>query len=219
MKKAHKYRPDDFKRKILQTNISRELLLDEEYNWLSQIKPEELGKRYYNLKQHKWGHWHTDTNTSLTIKQKLSARLKELHKDPVYREKYLLAMKNKLKPTKENLQKLHASNVGKKRTDAQKEYMKSRSPKGADHRLFGQTLPEETKDKIRQKLIGDKNPFYGKSHPPELQERIAMNISKSKKGKTPKNIGVITSLWWNNGITNKINPICPGSAWTRGQLR
>jgi hypothetical protein len=35
------------------------------------ISEEELGKRYYNLRQHKWGHWSTDKNSRQTVADKI----------------------------------------------------------------------------------------------------------------------------------------------------
>jgi hypothetical protein len=58
MKKGYKLRPLDFKRRILKTNIAdKSKLLEEEYRWLSKIKNDELGKRYYNIHNHHFGHW------------------------------------------------------------------------------------------------------------------------------------------------------------------
>jgi len=51
MRKAYRRRPEDFKKRRIIARIytNRKDLLDEEYRWLQMIKPEELGKRYYNL--------------------------------------------------------------------------------------------------------------------------------------------------------------------------
>lgn len=58
MKQGYKHRPFDFKRRILETNVKdRKLLLEKEAKWLSLISTEELGKRYYNLCNHHFGHW------------------------------------------------------------------------------------------------------------------------------------------------------------------
>ncbi len=35
------------------------------------IKPEELGKRYYNLRNHHFSHWSTDPDRSLTVTEKV----------------------------------------------------------------------------------------------------------------------------------------------------
>ena len=58
MKKSYRYRSQDFKRRILsRIYTSKTDLLEEEYRWLSKIKSEELGKKYYNIYNHHFGHW------------------------------------------------------------------------------------------------------------------------------------------------------------------
>lgn len=74
MKQAYKHRPEDFSRKILSRVYSnRNDLLAEEYVWLSKIKDDELGSKYYNLHNHHFGHWSNDEKTRLTVGQKISA--------------------------------------------------------------------------------------------------------------------------------------------------
>jgi hypothetical protein len=80
MKQGYKYRPEDFKRKILsRINTNKKDLLEEEYRWLYKIKNSELGKRYYNLHNHHFGHWSINESSKLTIGQKISESHK---KDP-----------------------------------------------------------------------------------------------------------------------------------------
>ena len=75
MKKAYKYRPEDFKRKILTLVYTNKTdLLDEEYKWLCKIKKEELGKKYYNLHNVNKKHWSTNEEAKLTIGQKISIK-------------------------------------------------------------------------------------------------------------------------------------------------
>jgi hypothetical protein len=52
LKRAYKKRPFDFKRKILWYCLENDKskLLEKEQHYLQMIKPTELGKRYYNLK-------------------------------------------------------------------------------------------------------------------------------------------------------------------------
>ena len=58
MRDAYHRRPEDFKRRLLKTNITtKEETINEEYKWLSLIRPEELGKRYYNLRNKKCGNF------------------------------------------------------------------------------------------------------------------------------------------------------------------
>jgi hypothetical protein len=73
MRDAYRRRPQDFKRRILFTNIqTREETLEKEHQLFSMIEEEELGAKYYNLRKHKWGHWVTDENCKLKIGEKIS---------------------------------------------------------------------------------------------------------------------------------------------------
>lgn len=74
MKQGYKHRPKDFTRRILSKVYSnRKDLLEEEYKWLSLIKPEELGKKYYNLHNHHFNHWSLDENKKSVIGEKISS--------------------------------------------------------------------------------------------------------------------------------------------------
>jgi hypothetical protein len=50
--------------------------LEEEYKWLSKIKSEELGKRYYNLHNHHFNHWSADLDKAKHIVEKISRKNK-----------------------------------------------------------------------------------------------------------------------------------------------
>lgn len=72
MKQAFRKRPQDFKRKILSDGWqTKRELLDEENKWLSCIKVDELGKRYYNLSRGK-NHWSTNITPELKERLKLA---------------------------------------------------------------------------------------------------------------------------------------------------
>lgn len=74
MMAAYKKRPKDFSRRILFTNVNdRTVVINEEYRLLTMIKPDELGSKYYNLTQHRNGHWSTDSHKRLTVGQKISS--------------------------------------------------------------------------------------------------------------------------------------------------
>jgi hypothetical protein len=73
MRDAYRRRPQDFKRRIISKNISRDVLLEEEFKWLSLIPEEELGNKYYNLSRRHFGHWSNDETKRLTVGQKISA--------------------------------------------------------------------------------------------------------------------------------------------------
>lgn len=219
MRDAYRRRPQDFKRRIIQKNIERRILLDEEYRWLSLIDNGELGKKYYNLKNHKWGHWTTDKNTRMTISEKISKRTKELHQDPEYRKRFLEGRKKLPAQTKEQIEKRALSNTGKKRSDETKKRI-SEANKGEKHHMYGKHLSDETKKKLKDRMTGENNPFYGKTHSKEKMKQIAIKISVSMKGRKPKNSEYMkTTFWWNNGLINTRQVQCPGEGWVKGKLK
>jgi hypothetical protein len=147
MKKAYEIRLQDFSRKILEriyTNKKDTFIAEDKY--LREIKPEELGTKYYNLKNYVAAFW--------TIKQQR-----------------LTKQKLKGKPCSEQTkQKLRVANLGKKQSKETKE-KKSKALKGRifseDHRRKlseaavkgqkGRVTSEETKQKLSMVHKGRKN--------------------------------------------------------------
>lgn len=214
MRQGYKHRPHDFKRKVLKRGITKTKLHEEEYYWLKQIKEDELGKRYYNLHNHHFGHWHTVESSRQTVREKLSEASKKLHQDLVYKEKYLEGRKKIPQQTPEQIAKRSASNTGKKRTEETKRKI-SESNKG---KVMG-PLSDDHRRKVSESLKGDKNPFYGKQHDPELKKRMNEKTSSTMKGRPPNNAKWIKgTFWWNNGIINKRSKKCPGDNWIRGRV-
>lgn len=76
MKQAYNRRPEDFKRRILSSNIKRDNILIEEQRWLSMISKQELGKRYYNLRNDCLFHWTADSNKRSIVCRKISTAKK-----------------------------------------------------------------------------------------------------------------------------------------------
>jgi hypothetical protein len=210
MKQGFEHRPDDFKRRILKRGISKEKLHEEEYLWLKMIKDEELGKKYYNLNNHHFNHWHTTEQSNLTVRQKLSEASKKLHQDPAYREKFLEGRKKMPAQTPDQISKRVKSNTGKKRTEETKQKI-SESNKG---KVMG-PLSDNHKKKLSEALKGEKNPFFGKQHDPELKKRMNEKTRQTLKGRMPDNIP--KGYWWNNGSINKRSTGCPGDGWLRGR--
>jgi hypothetical protein len=76
MRDAYRRRPEDFKRRILKRYINRDKILKEEYEWLSLIQDEELGKKYYNLSKRHFGHWSANSESYITTTEKISKTLR-----------------------------------------------------------------------------------------------------------------------------------------------
>jgi hypothetical protein len=211
MRDAYRYRPHDFKKRIIKKGIKRKELLSEEYKWLQLIKQEDIGTRYYNLHTKHFGHWSTVESFNFTVRQKLSEASKKLHQDPVYKKKFFEGRKNMPPQTQEQIDKRSKANTGKKRTQETKRKI-SDAHKG---KVMG-SLSDETRAKLSIALTGDKNPFYGKTHDPGLKKQMSRKASATMKGKMPANIP--TGYWWNNGTINKRSPEIPGSEWCRGRM-
>jgi hypothetical protein len=219
MRNSYKRRPHDFKRRIIQRNILRENLMAEEHRWLIMIPKDELGKKYYNLHNHHFGHWSIDNRTHMSVCEKLSEASKRLHQNPEYKEKYMEGRKKMPPQTQEQIEKRAKANTGQKRTEETKRKI-SQSNKG---KILG-PLSDEHRRKVSESLMGEKNPFYGKKHDPELMKQISFKISKTKKGKRPKNFeknieSFVGSFWWNNGTINKRSKTCPGNNWVKGCIQ
>lgn len=116
MKDSYKRRPHDFKRKILsKIYTNKKELLEEEFKWLSFIKNDELGKKYYNLHNHHFGHWSSDNKKLKTLSEKISIKTKEAMQRPEIREKYLNGLKtrNTKSSESETREKRRVSMMGK----------------------------------------------------------------------------------------------------------
>lgn len=72
---AYKKRPQDFKRRILSSNIqTRAETFTEEFKFLSRIKPEEIKVRYYNLHLGAKNHWSSTPNAKSIAQRSGDAR-------------------------------------------------------------------------------------------------------------------------------------------------
>ena len=157
MKQAYKHRPEDFKRRILTSNItSKPLLFEMEQKWLDLIKNDEVGKRYYNLNTNCLYHWTTDQEKQLTVREKLSAAQKQNFEDPEYRARFMETRKNLPPQTEETRNKKRLSMLGKNvgRPKTEKYYAAQKKRRGVpvhtqEHR---QNLKETTTFKRLNKI-------------------------------------------------------------------
>jgi len=148
MTSAYKRRRQDFKRKIIsKVYTNKKDLLEEEYRWLSMIKKEELGKRYYNLHNHHFSHWSNDEEKTKILSEIISQKTKEAMYRPDVREKYLagLTKRDNGSSRPEVRAKMSASNKGK---NTGKDNSKARALAAAANR--GKKLSEERKNHIRE---------------------------------------------------------------------
>ena len=215
MRDAYRYRKQDFRRRIIQRNIPKDLLLEVEYRWLQLINDKDIGIKYYNLSKKHFGHWHIDNQSRKSVRQKLSEASKKLHQDPVYKEKFIEGRKKLPPRSEEAIRKTALKNTGKKRTEETKRKIgdahrgKICGPLSGDHRR-----------KISESLKGEKNPFYGKQHDPELKRRMNEKTSQTMKGRPPNNAEWTKgTLWWNNGVINRRCKDHPGEGWMKGTCK
>lgn len=173
MKQGYKRRPDDFKRKILSRIYSnRADLLDEEYSWLSKIKQEELGVRYYNLQNHHFNHWSVNEQSRLSIGQKISRSQRANPNFGSWNNGKILSEETKKK-------------ISKNTSVAMIDHYKN-NPRSEETR---KKISENNKRLQREKKIG----MHGRTHSPKtiqkMKENNAMNnpehvakVKASKKG-------------------------------------
>lgn len=177
MRNAYNRRKDDFKRKIIQTNITnREELLLTEYRYLQMIKDSEIGKRYYNLTKYLNGHWTSDGNKLITVGEKISAapdrarKISEAHKG----KKHSDETKNKLK----------IINTGKKLSEETKKKISENHNRDYSNPIFKEKMSnaaksrsEETRSKISEnnkRLQAEgKIGMKGRKHSDETKQKMA----------------------------------------------
>lgn len=198
MKQAFRRRPEDFKRRILKhISSSRKDLFIEEQRWLDFVKDDEIKERYYNLSKNVINHWSMFDPEK--TKKTLSEKAKDLHNDPIYREKYLLGLKDrKVQDPKSKSEKQRQSMV---------KTMEKKYPK--ENRIKRSSWQSEEHRK--------KNSDGGKNHWASLSREQRLNrLSSLKSGKGTKRPN---RFWWNDGEKNTRNEMCPGEKWTRGKCK
>jgi NUMOD3 motif len=192
MKDSFKRRPKDFKRKILARLITtKKELLDEEFKWLSMIKTEELGKKYYNLHNYRFGHWSMDDKKTLSVGEKISLSHRNdpnwgnwskgrLHSDEA-KEKLREANRKQFEDQEQREMRRQKSLELWSNPEYLEKQRLARSKKGF-YKGFNKKHTEESKQKMREKSLG-------KKHTQEAKEKLS-KLSKN-------------TIWINNGEYNK----------------
>jgi hypothetical protein len=202
MNNAYKIRPSDFKRRILfqSDTITKKELHIQEQKWLDLIKPEELSKKYYNLKRTARGGAEKGRKCkghSLTPEHIEKLRIAASRpKTPEHIEKMRLAKTGKklgpLSPERRALldiarQKSHTpekflaiskSLTGRKLSEEQKAKISAGVRKVAvqiSQKLTGRTQPEDQKRKH-----SDNMKAYWTNNPPSEDFRRKLSENKKK---------------------------------------
>jgi hypothetical protein len=190
MKRSYKRRPQDFKRKILVTNIHcRKQMLTEEYRYLSMIKKEELRKKYYNLHNHHFNHWASDINSLLTVGEKI----KISHSRPELKQKF------------------RESKLGDKNPMKRPEVAERAGKSKKGMKTWNKGLTKETSSVIAEQ--GKKHSLKMKGKSPwnkdkKMTEEYKLKVSKSTKNKK----------WCYNPITNEEKTIISEEYLPKGYI-
>ena len=176
-KNAYAKRPETFRRRILETlnfEVHKELRIREEY-WLSMVKTEELGNKYYNLKRYAAGG---------DIISELSKEKREQH-----REKSRLAWKKGEEALnlwrKENPERTieiakHARSCVKKPTGPMQGSMM-----GELNPFYSKTHNAESRNKMSLALKGRESNRKNAILSVETKAKISANNAQSKEISTP----------------------------------
>jgi hypothetical protein len=168
MKNSYKRRPNDFRRKILKKiHSGKKELFESESYFLNKIKPEDFGKKYYNLKNN-IKHWSQNYENYDAIKEKIS-----------------LSQKGRpgRKWTQESKNKLSVSLTGRKLSEETKSKLSSINKGNA---IFaGKKHSEETKLKISKANSGKKY-FSEKKHSEETKLKMSESAKARKRKEMPK---------------------------------
>ena len=78
-----------------------------------------------------------------------------------------------------------SANLIKKHFDGKTPKDLSNAVSGKNNGMFGRTHSDEYKNLLREKMVGEGNPFYGKSHTIETKKRMSNNHADFNGGKNP----------------------------------
>jgi hypothetical protein len=183
MLKNYHQRPQDFKRRIIKTNIpSREETYNEELRWLNmiredEIKPQNETPRYYNLNIRHNKMWHKYDENIKTVGQKISVAKKGKKLGPPSEEhrKAISEARKGFQPTPEHIEKMRQSKLaaGHKHTE---EWKRENGERVRQQWASGQRKGKSPSEEHRRK-IGDAH--RGRKLGQDQIELMKKNNSKS----------------------------------------
>ena len=177
MKRAYRLRPEDFKRRILEVVNDRSILTEREHRWLQMMKKEELKTRYYNLRNHHFGHWTTEEDARRSIGQKIG----DANRGRKWTEEQKVKLKGRPTWNKGKTYSLPWSEDDPRR--GRPAWNKGTGKPKVLKGRHGRIVTDETRRKISMSKTGNT------THTEETKARI----SRSKKGSIPWNKGMKTA--------------------------
>jgi len=200
MRDAYNRRPEDFRRRILKTNLSRNQMYIEEQRYLDMQKPEEKKIRYYNLCTNSGNLWHKYPESVKTIGQKISHSKKGKSVGPCAPEtaaKISSANKGRVF-TEEHKEKLRQAKLGKKHTEEWKqqnsERMKAQWSDGTRKRAEPKkTMTREEQDKLCSVQLKNRwaDPVWAANQRAKLKESWAKRKQNINITKEPNQSAVL----------------------------
>jgi hypothetical protein len=187
MRDSYRRRPQDFRRRIIKSNLSRENMYLEEQRYFDMIKTEEIKERYYNLSLSSKDPWHKHPLKNKSIGEKISFKKKGKPTVPCSPEKAAKISEVKKRKiaerggfSEEHKEKLRQSKLGKKHTEEWKqqnsERMKVQWSDGSRKRAEPKkTMSREEQDKLCSHQLKSRwaDPVWAANQKAKLKESWA----------------------------------------------
>lgn len=236
MATTYRRRPQDFKRRVIsRVTTTRKDLLEKEHEWLSLIPTEQLGKNYYNLTQHRPGHWTENPNSLKTVGEKISKAHKSNPNWGSWAKGKIVSEETKEKIRQNTNKQFSNPDNRKVQSDITKEKWKDPEYKAklvASH--SGKTASAETKLKMSIARLGKPSATKGRKQTQEHRDKIRAKVVGSKRGpmseETKQKIAATKKLkpsvktrgssgmfWVTDGVINKMTQSAIPDGFYRGR--
>ena len=156
MNQAYKIRPQDFKRRILKSQLQRKEMYAEEQRFLnmisvSEIKPKNPKPRYYNLSLSSKDPWHQHPDKVKTIGQKISAAKKGKPQpfSAIRAENISKAKRGKPVPEKQK-KRLQTMHIGRVLTEEHKAKIREGVHRAMKEGHINNNVSKETRKRISE---------------------------------------------------------------------
>lgn len=180
MRKSYNRRPEDFKRRILKSGLTREGMYIEEQRYFDMIKPEQIKERYYNLCLKSKNIWHKYGDQVLTVGKKISIAKTGKpvkFKDPTERARKISEGKRKAfeKRLEETGQKMP---IGHKCGKASKPHTEEWKQKNSERMILQWSDGTRSKEDTSNRMLGNKYNRYSQKETDDGFQTILQNSKK-----------------------------------------